>query len=104
MPVDIKTPRAWRLEVRGDGRRYKFNLRTRDAFDGVNYQAAFAAPPDEWTVVDLATNDFAPTFRGRRVAAPPLDFARVHAIGLMLADRQPGAFALALRRIAIEAD
>jgi hypothetical protein len=104
VPVDIKAPRAWLLEVRGDGRRYKFNLRTSDAFDGVNHQASFEAPADQWIVVNLAITDFVPTFRGRRVDAPPLAFARVRAVGLMLADRQPGAFALALRRIAIVGD
>ncbi len=104
MPVGVGALRAWRLDVRGDGRRYKFNLRTHDAFDGVNYQASFHAPAAEWVLVDIATGVFVPTFRGRRVAAPALDPARVCAIGLMLADRHPGPFALALRRISIVGD
>ena len=29
------------LDVRGDGKRYKLNVRTDDAFDGVSYQARF---------------------------------------------------------------
>lgn len=29
------------LEVRGDGRRYKLNLRSDEAYDGINYQIAF---------------------------------------------------------------
>ena len=33
---------AIELDVRGDGRRYKLNLRTDRSFDGVNYQAAGA--------------------------------------------------------------
>jgi hypothetical protein len=39
---ELGTPGAvsYVLEVRGDGKRYKLNLRTDDAFDGVSYQAA----------------------------------------------------------------
>jgi hypothetical protein len=97
-------PRAWLLEARGDGRRYKFNLRAAGRFDDVNYQAAFEPPSDAWQVVRLAHGDFIPTFRGRRVDAPPLDHSLVGTLGLMVADRQAGTFALALRRIAFETD
>ena len=45
------------LEVRGDGRRYKLNLRTDDNFDGVTHQAGFAPPAGEWAWV-LETNTF----------------------------------------------
>jgi hypothetical protein len=91
------------LEVRGDDKRYKLNLRTDDAFDGVNYQAVFEAPRDQWTTVRLPVAEFRPTFRGRVVAtAPPLDPARVRQVGLMIADRQAGAFSLAVRSISAE--
>jgi hypothetical protein len=91
------------LEVRGDGKRYKLNLRTDDAFDGVSYQAAFEPPRDQWTTVRLPVSEFRPTFRGRVVAtAAPLDPGRVRQIGLMIADRQTGPFALAVRSIGAE--
>jgi hypothetical protein len=104
-PQDLGVPGAgnYLLEVCGDGRRYKLNLRTDDSFDGVNYQAAFEAPPGEWTRVLLPVSGFHPTFRGRTVPdAPPLDPARVRQIGLMVADRQAGSFALAVRLIRVE--
>ena len=101
MPAAAAGMQAWLLEVRGDGRRYKFTLRTSANFDAVSWQAAFDAPAGEWRVVRLATADFIPSFRGRRVEAPPLEFPRVRTLGLMLADRQAGPFALALRRIAL---
>lgn len=104
-PRDLAAPGAvnyW-LEVRGDGRRYKLNLRTDEGFDGVNYQAAFDAPTDTWKVVRLPVSAFTPTFRGRIVSdAPPLDPAAVRQVGLMIADRQSGAFALALRGLQAE--
>jgi hypothetical protein len=102
---ELGTPGAvsYVLEVRGDGKRYKLNLRTDDAFDGVSYQAAFETPRDQWTTVRLPVAEFRPTFRGRVVAtAPPLDPARVRQVGLMIADRQAGAFSLAVRSIRAE--
>jgi hypothetical protein len=88
------------LEARGDGRRYKLNLRTDDSFDGINYQAAFTPAADGWSLLRLPIADFRPRFRGRTLdAAPPLDPARVRQVGLMIADRQPGPFTLALRSI-----
>ncbi len=91
---------AYLLEVSGDGQRYKLNLRTDDTFDGINYQASFAPPAQAWTQISLALTDFRPRWRGRSVPdAPPLDPARVRRIGLMIADRQAGPFALAIRSI-----
>ena len=94
---------AYVLEVRGDGGRYKLNLRTDAAFDGVNYQAAFTPPAGAWTRLRLPLAAFEPSFRGRAVpGAPPLDPARVCQIGLMIADRQAGEFSLALRSLHAE--
>jgi monofunctional biosynthetic peptidoglycan transglycosylase len=91
------------LRVRGDGHTYKFTLRTGDGFDGIQYQARFAPPVGEWTDVRLAVASFVPTFRGRVLHdAPPLDPARVRALGLMISDRQAGPFELLVDRIAIE--
>ncbi len=104
-PCDLgrKDVIAYLLEVRGDGKRYKLNLRTDNSFDDVNYQARFDPPAGIWTTCRLASADFLPNWRGRPVPeAPPLDMARVQQIGLMIADRQEGPFALAIRSIAVE--
>ena len=51
----------------------------------------------------LPAAGFRPTLRGRIVpGASALDAARVRQAGLMIADRQAGAFALALRSIRAE--
>jgi NADH dehydrogenase [ubiquinone] 1 alpha subcomplex assembly factor 1 len=100
MPLGAQGATHYLLEVRGDAKRYKLNLRTDDTFDGVNYQASFDAPADLWTVVRLPLSSFTPTFRGRAVPdAPPLDALRVRQVGLMIADKQAGPFALALRSL-----
>jgi NADH dehydrogenase [ubiquinone] 1 alpha subcomplex assembly factor 1 len=94
---------AYLLEVRGDGKRYKLNLRTDNDFDGVNYQARFDPPPGARTTCRLASADFLPTWRGKQVPdAPPLDTSRVRQIGLMIADRQEGPFELVVRSISVE--
>ena len=94
---------AFVLRVRGDGKAYKFTLRTGDGFDGIQYQARFVAPAGEWTDVRLPVRDFVATFRGRKVPfAPSLDAAKVRALGLMISDQQAGPFELLVDRIAIE--
>jgi hypothetical protein len=104
-------PRAWNaagahafvLRARGDGRTYKFTVRTDDGFDGIQYQARFTPPAGEWCEIRLALDSFSATFRGRVVpGAPPLDPARVRAVGFMISDRQAGAFELLVDWIAVE--
>ena len=88
------------LTVRGDGKRYKFSIRTGPEFDGISYQAALQPPAGEWTVIRLAAADFIPTWRGRVVDhMPPLDLSCAAQIGLLIADRQLGPFKLDLRAI-----
>ena len=101
------SPRRWNsagasafvLRVLGDGRAYKFTVRTDDGFDGVQYQSRFTPPAGEWHEARLPVASFAATFRGRIVpGSAPLDPARVRALGLMISDRQAGPFEL-LRRL-----
>jgi NADH dehydrogenase [ubiquinone] 1 alpha subcomplex assembly factor 1 len=99
-PLGVPGARAVRLEVRGDGRRYKLNLKTDEAFDGVQYQAAFATPAGTWTTITLPLSSFAAKHRGRDVpGAPPLDPARIVTLGFLISDRQTGPFRLEVRSI-----
>ncbi len=100
---DIAHARAFVLRVRGDGRQYKFTLRTSDRFDGIQYQARFTSPAGEWTDVRLPVDAFVPTFRGRRVPfAPAFDPDQVRALGFTISDKQAGPFELLVDRIAAE--
>ena len=90
------------LEVRGAPKGFKLNLLTQDAFDGLNYQATFTPDPDRWQSLRIPLAEFRPSFRGREVlGAPPLDPARIRQVGLMIAERQAGPFALTIRRISL---
>ena len=104
-PVDFGIPGAiaYLLAVMGDGKQYKLTFRTDEAFDGVNYQCRFHPPAGIWTTCRLACSDFSPSWRGRYVPdAPPFNPAHLRQVGFMIADRQKGPFALAIRGIAIE--
>jgi NADH dehydrogenase [ubiquinone] 1 alpha subcomplex assembly factor 1 len=91
---------AFVLRVQGDGRTYKFGVRTDDAFDGVQYQARFATRPGEWIDVEWPVTAFQPTFRGRAVPdAPALDPARIRVFGFLIAERQAGPFRLVVESI-----
>lgn len=94
---------AYRLTVRGDGRRYKFSARMDEHFDGVGYQAGFVGAPGIWQEIVIPLWSLQPSWRGRAVAdAPPLDPARVQQLGLLIGERQAGAFCLAIRRIELD--
>jgi uncharacterized surface protein with fasciclin (FAS1) repeats len=90
------------LRVLGDGRTYKFDVRTSNARRMAGgFQAEFATEAGAWTDVHLPFETFALHDFGRRVAdAPALDPRRVESIGVTLADKNAGAFRLAVDRIA----
>jgi len=102
MDLGVKRANAYVLSVNGDGKRYKFNLRMGNSFDGVVYQVAFVTPTGVWTSKHLPVSQFIATVRGRPVPdAPGLDPALVRQIGLMISDRQMGDFSLKVRSIGI---
>lgn len=90
------------VDVRGEAKRFKLSLLTDDGFDTLNYQAGFAPCGNDWQTIRLSISTFRATFRGREVTgAPRLGPARIGQVGLMIADRQAGRFALDIRRISL---
>jgi hypothetical protein len=91
---------AYGLTALGDGHSYKLNFRTESGFECVNYQAVFTPVPGLWTQTVLPVTVFEPSFRGRIVhGAPALQPEAVSQVGLMISDRQAGAFRLMVRTI-----
>jgi NADH dehydrogenase [ubiquinone] 1 alpha subcomplex assembly factor 1 len=92
------------LRVRGDGRRYQLRLATDTQYRGitVSYGAGFDTTADEWIEVRVTLASLKPTVRGSSLSGPPLDPSRVREIGLLIADKREGAFALAVDWIAVE--
>ena len=90
------------IEARGEPKQFKLSLLTGDDFDSVNYQASFTMMGHDWQTISLPLSAFRASFRGRDVpGAPALDPARSRQVGLMIAARQTGPFALDIRRIAL---
>jgi hypothetical protein len=91
---------AFVLRVRGDGRRYKFTVRTETGFDAPLYQCAFSTKRGEWEEHRLPFKEFVPTFRGRVLTnVPPLEPALVMSVGFLISDQQAGAFRLEIASI-----
>ena len=90
------------IEVRGDQKAYKLSLLVDDGFDGVSYLAGFTPDGRTWQTLRLALAEFRASFRGREVpGALPLDPARIRQVGLMIAARQAGPFALDIRQVSL---
>jgi monofunctional biosynthetic peptidoglycan transglycosylase len=93
---------AFKLRVRGDGRRYKFTARMEDGFQSALYQSAFDTRAGEWQDLRLPLADFKPTLRGRVLTGePPLRADQLKAIGFLIADQQAGPFRLEVARVAL---
>ncbi len=90
------------LHVLGDGKRYKFNLRTDDTLDGLTYQASFQPPAGVWTDITVLVAGMTPTYRGQLVPrAPRLQPERIRQVGWMIAHGQAGPFALGIRSVTV---
>lgn len=89
-----------RLRVRGDGRTYSVRLEQdeRTRFRS-NYRSEFATRKIEgegWQDVFLPFDSFLPTWRGRKLDRPNIDPAKINLIGVTLADKKDGDFAIEL--------
>ena len=85
------------LLAKGDAKRYKLILRTELA-PRVTYESDFVAEPN-WQTYRFKSSQFKSTFRGRTVDSPPLSFADVTELGILIADNQEGGFVLQLKTI-----
>ncbi len=83
------------LRLRGDGRRYKFTVRTGSGLDTPLYQCTFTTTPGAWEEHRLAFKEFIPTFRGRVLTdVPPFNPAKITSVGFLISDKQAGPFRL----------
>ncbi len=98
LPAEIS---SFALTVRGDGRRYKFTVRT-DANESGSYRHDFQTRQGELTSHVFAIGDFEMYRRGKHLPdAPELDPKTVRSIGMLISEAQAGAFKLEI--IGIEA-
>jgi NADH dehydrogenase [ubiquinone] 1 alpha subcomplex assembly factor 1 len=91
-----------RLRVKGDGRRYTWQLQTGERYRGfwVSYWAEFETTDGEWSTVDIPFSRFYPQIRGYKLDGPELDSSSITELGLYIYDGKDGPFKLLLDSVA----
>jgi hypothetical protein len=99
--LDLSSHDGIRLRVKGDGRRYTWQLQTNARYRGgqVSYWAEFDTRADEWSTVDIPFASFYPQFRGFKLDGPELDPGQITELGLYIYDNQDGPFELRLASV-----
>lgn len=98
------------LRLKGDGKRYKFLIRTDTKWDGTAYSYSFDTESDNWINVRIPFTELIPVFRAKTLQdCPPIDSSRVSSFQLMLSKFEydgelnpkfsPGSFALQVESI-----
>ena len=93
------------LRVRGDGKRYKFLIRTETKWDGTAYSYSFDTVSNSWMSVRIPFADLVPVFRAKSLKdASQIDSSNICSFQLMLSKFEydgdlnpkfsPGGFAL----------
>jgi monofunctional biosynthetic peptidoglycan transglycosylase len=99
LPAPLARFAGIRLSLTGDGRRYQLRLRETANSGDIAWRASFDTDGSREDIM-LATRDFEPVFRGRRIEALPglADRAMCY-LGFMFASQQEGDFALSVHAI-----
>ncbi len=94
--VDLSEFSGIRLRVKGDGRRYSWQLRTNALYRGreLGFWHDFQTTAGQWLEIDLPFADFVPKFRGTQLDLGPPDPAQISGMGLMISDGQDGPFTI----------
>lgn len=83
------------LRVRGDGKIYRFRIRTEEAGPEIAYTALFKAKNDSWQEIYIPFSEMLPIYRGVVVnEVEALNPASIRSFGLMLSEQQQGEFSL----------
>jgi uncharacterized surface protein with fasciclin (FAS1) repeats len=90
------------LEVKGDGRTYTFDVRVSNVrMMAGAFQQKFETKDGEWLQVRLPLDGFRLFSFGREVrSAPALVAGKIESVGITLADKKAGTFALEMRSLA----
>ncbi|HEY9845923.1 MAG TPA: CIA30 family protein [Candidatus Caenarcaniphilales bacterium] len=83
-PLSLAAFDGIELRVKGDGKRYKFILRTEAKWDGVAYCYSFDTLAKEWISVRIPFSDLIPVFRAKTIEAAPFDPNHLCSFQLML--------------------
>ena len=82
------------MRVKGDGRKYTFNLYVPGRRMAFSHQLDFQTEANKWTEIQLPLDRFSAHSFGRPVRGATLDPTEVHSLGILLGDKRAGAFEL----------
>ncbi|MSR08246.1 MAG: CIA30 family protein [Gammaproteobacteria bacterium] len=96
--LDLSSYDGIRLAVKGDGRRYTWELQTTARWRGrrISYWADFATRQGEQSTVEIPFSSFVPQFRGYKLDGPELDPREIREMALYIYDQRDGPFELRL--------
>lgn len=109
-PLNLTGYQGIRLKIKGDGKRYKFLMRSENKWDGVAYSHSFDTVTNQWQTIEIPFTDLIPVFRAKVVRdAGIIDSSRIYALQLMLSKFEydgglnsafsPGGFGLQIQSI-----
>jgi len=109
-PLNLAGYDGVELRVRGDGKRYKFIIRTDPKWDGTAYSYSFDTEGNNWISVRIPFADLIPVFRAKTLKdSDPIDPSHISSFQLMLSKFEydgelnpkfePGGFALQVESI-----
>ena len=90
---DLSAFRGVKLRVRGDGKRYAFQIGTSLA-RGVLYRTEFNTINNEWLEVSIPFSTLRPTRFGQVLSGPPLDLRTIEHFGFIIANKRAESFRL----------
>ena len=95
---NLMAANALTLRVRGDGKRYGFQIGGSSA-RGVLYRAEFETKANQWLEVKLPFADFKPTRFGQVLNGYPLERGKIEHFGFIIANQRNESFKLELDEI-----
>ncbi|MDJ0736044.1 MAG: CIA30 family protein [Nostocaceae cyanobacterium] len=109
-PFNLSAYEGIDLRVKGDGKRYKFFIRSESKWDGIGYSYSFDTVPNIWITVRIPFADLVPVFRAKTVKdCPPINTSNICSFQLMLSKFEydgelnpkfsPGSFSLQIESI-----
>jgi NADH dehydrogenase [ubiquinone] 1 alpha subcomplex assembly factor 1 len=101
-PLGLNAGKTIVLRVKGDGRRYTFNLYTPDRRTAFSYQLEFDTKANEWIEVKLPIDQFVARSFGQPMPSMKLDPTQVQSVGILLGDKKSGPFEILVDWIVVE--
>ncbi len=109
-PCNLAGYEGVELRVKGDGKRYKFLIRTETKWDGTAYSSSIDTVSNSWISVRIPFASLIPVFRAKTLKdSAPIDSSNIYSFQLMLSKFEydgelnpkfsPGGFALQVESI-----